>query len=179
MGNNINIQIDNFKDPQARSHLYRYYSARGFINKGDVVVDSACGYGYGTYLFSQVAKKAIGIDRDAGAIKYAMEHYKLDNNYFMVNNLDQMENYPLCDVAVCVETFEHLRYPESFAGKMMQSTRKRIFLTCPIVPTKHEDSTHLNDFTENQIMEIFDNDKWGCMNSSLQGPYLMAAFYRR
>ena len=144
-----------------------------------MVVDSASGYGYGTFLFSQVAKKAIGIDRDAGAIKYAMEHYKLDNNYFMVNNLDQMENYPLCDVAISIETFEHLRYPESFAGKMMQSTRRLIYLTCPIVPTKHEDSTHLNDFTENQVMAIFDNDKWGCMNSSLQGPYLMAAFYRR
>jgi SAM-dependent methyltransferase len=179
MGNNINIQLDNFEGGQQRSHLWRYYLARGFIEPTDIVVDSACGYGYGTKLLSQVAKKVIGIDKDAEAVKYASEHYKQDNNYFMAANLDQIETYPLCDVVVCVETFEHLRYPESFAGKIMQSARKKIFLTCPIVPTKHEDPTHLNDFTESQVMEIFNNDKWGCIDSSLQGVYLMTAFYKK
>ena len=179
MGNNINIQLENFEGGQQRSHLYRYYLARGFVEPEDVVVDSACGYGYGTELIARKCKKAIGIDRDPAAIKYATEHYKRDNSYYMVNNLDQMENYPLCDVVVCVETFEHLRYPESFAGKIMQSARKKIFLTCPIVPTKHEDPTHLNDFTQSQVMEIFTNDKWGCIDSSLQGIYLMAAFVRK
>lgn len=179
MGNNINIKIDDFKDPPARSHLYRYYCARGFVEPTDIVVDSACGYGYGTKLLSQVARKAIGIDRDEQAIKYAMENYKTDNNYFIATNLDQMEAFPICDVVVCLETFEHLRFPESFASKMMASARKRIILSTPIVPTKHEDSTHLHDFTENQIIGIFDNEKWGCLNSSLQGPYLLAAFYKR
>lgn len=179
MGHNINIQIGDYASPSARSHLYRYLCARGFVEPNDVVVDAACGYGYGTKLLSQVARKVIGIDRDSDVIKYATENYKTDNSYFVVNNLDQMDVFPVCDIVVCIETFEHLRYPESFAGKIMSSARKKIFLTCPVVPTKHEDPTHLNDFTEDQLMAIFDNEKWGCINSSLQGPYWMAAFYKR
>lgn len=178
MGNNINIQLDDFVSGQARGHMYRYYFARGFIEPGDTVVDAACGYGYGTELFSRVAKKVIGIDRDENVIKYATEHYKRDNNYFMVGNLDQMESLPVCDVWACVETFEHLRFPESFASKLMQSVKRTIIITCPIVPTTHEDPTHLHDFTESQAKEIFNHNGWITIDSSLQGIYMLAAFHK-
>jgi len=179
MGHNQNIQLTDFESGQARSHMWRYFCARGFVEPTDIVIDFGCGYGYGTYLLSQVAKKVIGIDKDEAVIKYAMEHYKLPNNYFMASNLDQMETTPLCDVSIIVECFEHLRYPESFAHKVMEATRKKIIVTTPIVPTKHEDPTHLNDFTESQVKEIFTNNKWGNIDSSLQGIYMLAGFVRK
>ena len=81
-------------------------------------------------------------------------------------------------MAVCVETFEHLRYPESFASKMMQSTRKFIIVTTPIVPTKHEDPTHLHDFTQQQVFSIFNNNQWRTIDSALQGIYMLSAYVR-
>ena len=61
---------------------YQYYCARGFIEPGDIVVDGACGKGEGVELFSKIAKKVVGMDRDKNAIKYAMDNHKKDNNYF-------------------------------------------------------------------------------------------------
>jgi 2-polyprenyl-3-methyl-5-hydroxy-6-metoxy-1,4-benzoquinol methylase len=179
MGHYQYITIDDFQNPVARSHLYRYYCARGYVEPSDIVVDAACGVGYGTELISRIANKVIGMDRDQDAIKYAMEHHKRDNNYFVCQNLDQIDRFPDCDVLICVETFEHLRFPESFAAKVKQSVRKKIFLTCPIVPTTHQDSTHLHDFDEQQVYGIFVDDDWGTIDSSKQEPYLMVSFYRK
>lgn len=171
------VSIEKKDIKNTKVHNLTVYEDNTYVANGAIVHN--CGYGYGTELIARKCKKAIGIDRDSAAIRYATEHYKRDNSYYMVANLDQMDNYPLCDVVVCVETFEHLRYPDSFAGKIMTSARKKIFLTCPIVPTKHEDPTHLNDFTQSQVMEIFTNENWACIDSSLQGIYLMAAFHRK
>jgi 2-polyprenyl-3-methyl-5-hydroxy-6-metoxy-1,4-benzoquinol methylase len=179
MGNNINIQLEDFEGGQQRSHLFRYYCARGFVDPGDIVVDFGCGYGYGSSMMAKYAKKVIGIDRDDAAIKYATEHYQTDNCFFMQGNVDQMDQFPQCDVITCIECFEHLRFPEIFANKAMAAARKKIIITCPIVPTKHEDPTHLNDFTESQVDEMFRTDTWGSLDSSLQGPYMLGAFVKK
>lgn len=175
MGDYQNVQIGGL-DPVARTHLYRYYCARGYMGPEDVVVDAACGVGYGTRLFAEVASKAIGIDRDETAIQTAMKNNQVKNNYFIQVNLDQEPSLPECDVFVTIETLEHLRYPESFAGKVKAAARKWIFVSTPIVPTKHEDPTHLHDFTEPQVMEMFESDRWKNLHYSVQGIYMMAAF---
>lgn len=179
MGNFNPIQLDDLEYGPARSHLFRYYAARGYIDYGDVVVDAACGAGYGVELFSQIASKAIGMDRDDEAIAYAMQHHKKPNNYFIQANFDQIETFPQCDVTTTIESIEHLRYPAAFASKIKNATRKRIFLTTPIIPTKHEDPTHLQDFTEQQIIDMFVDDNWGCIDSAKQGPYIQISFYRK
>ena len=179
MGHYQTYKIDDWSSPVARSHLYRYYAARGYVEPGDVVVDAACGVGAGTELLSSIAKKVVGIDRDAEVIEYAMHNHKKENNYFIVGNLDQLEKLPECDVFISLETLEHLRYPGSVVWKMKDVTRKKIFLSTPVVPTKHVDSTHLQDFTEAQIIEMFVDEKWCCIGSSRQGPYLLISFARK
>jgi 2-polyprenyl-3-methyl-5-hydroxy-6-metoxy-1,4-benzoquinol methylase len=179
MGNHQVIKLGDFDSPSARSHLFRYYAARGYIDPGDIVLDVACGAGYGTELLSEVAAKVIGMDRDKAAIEYAMNNHKKDNNYFILANLDQEPQLPECDVAISIETIEHLRYPDSFAAKLKEVARKKIIITAPIIPTKHEDSTHLHDFTEQDIIDLFTDSQWGCVDSSRQGPYLFISFYRK
>lgn len=179
MGHFQVYKIDDFEDSVARSHLYRYYSARGYVEPGEIVLDAACGCGAGTEALSKVAGKVIGMDRDKDAIEFAQINHKKDNNYFVVGNLDQLEKFPEVDVTVSLETLEHLRYPESFASKVMNSTKKRIIISTPIIPTKHEDSTHLQDFNEQQVIDMFTNEEWGCIDSAKQGPYLLISFYRK
>lgn len=179
MGNFNVMRVNEYPDGISRSHFFRYHAASGYIDPGDIVVDAACGSGAGVELMCRYAGKVIGLDRDPEAIKYAMEHHKKENNYFMQVNFDQMDSFPECDVATTIETIEHLRYPAAFAAKIKQSTRKKIFLTTPIIPTKHEDSTHLQDFTEQDICDLFVDSNWGCVDSALQGPYLLISFFRK
>ncbi len=178
MGQNQPVKLDDLSEGVYRTHHYRYYCARGFIEQGDTVIDVACGVGYGSALMSRVAKKVIGIDRDKEAIAYAMNTYKKDNCYFVLGNLDQLEKLPECDVAVCIETLEHLRFPESFASKIKLATKKKIFVTTPIIPTKHNDPTHLHDFNQEIVEKMFVDSEWGIVDSSLQGPYYLIAFYK-
>jgi len=173
------IKTGSYESGVERSHQYRYLCARGFVDPTDIVIDASCGCGYGTEILSMKAKKAIGIDRDQRAILHAMEHHKRDNNYFMELNLDQVDGLPECDVAVSIETIEHLRFPKSFASKLKLAARKKIFVTCPIVPTKHEDPTHLHDFTISELNELFVDENWASIDGSIQGIYLLASFYRK
>lgn len=173
------IKPNTFTDGISRSHQYRYFAARGYVEPGDIVIDAACGSGYGTELLSTIAKKVIGIDRSEEAVSYAMKNHKKDNNYFICTNLDQMEKLPECDVAISIESIEHLRFPGSFASKLKLAARKRIFLTTPVIPTMHEDSTHLHDFNEQMIIDMFSDHMWGCIDSARQGPFLLISFFKK
>ncbi len=179
MGQYNLIKPDTFPDGVHRSHHFRYYAARGYVEPNDVVVDAACGSGFGVEILSRIARKVVGIERDIEALRYATVNHKRANNYFIRGNLDQMQTYPTCDVFISLETIEHLRYPESFAGKAKFAAKKYIILSCPVIPTKHEDSTHLQDFTEQQIHDLFVDDRWSCVDSARQGPYLLISFYRK
>jgi 2-polyprenyl-3-methyl-5-hydroxy-6-metoxy-1,4-benzoquinol methylase len=114
----------------------------------DIVIDAGCGNGDGTAILSSKARKVIGIDKYKKIIKFAMEHNKKDNNYFMMNNLDQMEMFPQCDITVAINVIEELRFQTSFISKVQDSTRKRIIIVTPL-----------------DISEMVKHVSWECITS--------------
>lgn len=89
-------------------HLQRYLSALDFC-KGKIVLDAACGEGYGSNMISDVAKHTTGIDISENAIANAKEKYKKDNLKYIQASIEQL---PLednsVDVIVSFETIEHV-----------------------------------------------------------------------
>jgi O-antigen biosynthesis protein len=67
------------KDEIGIEHLHRYHSIIPFI-QNKMVLDIACGEGYGTALIGKYAKKVFGIDIDESCIKWASAHYAANNN---------------------------------------------------------------------------------------------------
>ncbi|WP_374600973.1 methyltransferase domain-containing protein [Niveibacterium sp.] len=69
------LHMDMFREAGARSdaHIARYQWACEHVRQGDVVLDAACGLGYGSYLLQtgSEASQTIGIDGSAYAIDYA------------------------------------------------------------------------------------------------------------
>ena len=59
-------------------HLQRYQSVSEFV-KGKIVLDAACGEGYGSYIISNFADTVFGIDISNEAIEYARAHYNNSN----------------------------------------------------------------------------------------------------
>lgn len=94
-------------------HLHRYAIAQEYI-KDKVVLDIACGEGYGTNLLSSYAKDIIGVDISSETVEAAKEKYKKNNLNFKVGSATQI---PLedkkVDVVVSFETIEHLRDHET------------------------------------------------------------------
>lgn len=91
-------------------HMERYYTACRFV-EGKVVLDAACGEGYGSYLLARTAKKVIGVDIDSMTILNAKEKYSnADNIQYIQGNiqkLDFMDSHTV-DVVISFETIEHV-----------------------------------------------------------------------
>lgn len=92
--------------PWAKMHESRYLFASRLLRKSDLVLDIACGCGYGTDLLSKHAKSAIGIDKSKKAIRYARRKYA---GVFICQ--DFFGETPMVDVVVSFETIEHIEAP--------------------------------------------------------------------
>ena len=60
--------------PVLQLHLNRYYFASNFC-KNKVVLDAACGEGYGSYIIAKNAKNVVGLDISKQSILSARERY--------------------------------------------------------------------------------------------------------
>lgn len=89
-------------------HLHRYRAVTKLI-KGKVVLDAACGTGYGTYQLSKYARKVYGIDISSDAINYAREKYSNNNLSYEVMSIEDLKfaNNKF-DVITSFETIEHI-----------------------------------------------------------------------
>jgi 2-polyprenyl-3-methyl-5-hydroxy-6-metoxy-1,4-benzoquinol methylase len=95
-------------------HLKRYEFARPLC-AGKDVLDAACGVGYGTAYLAERARRAVGVDVEAGAIEYARERYAAENVEFVQRDLAELDLADASfDVVCSFETIEHLAQPEAF-----------------------------------------------------------------
>ncbi|PIN86225.1 hypothetical protein COV19_05445 [Candidatus Woesearchaeota archaeon CG10_big_fil_rev_8_21_14_0_10_44_13] len=105
-------------------HIVRYRFALDFV-KGKVVLDDACGTGYGTAILSKKAKKAIGIDASDKAIKLSKKGFHGNNLGF-----EQMDSTKLrfkdnsFDVVCSFETIEHIKNQELFLKEAARVLKK-------------------------------------------------------
>lgn len=136
-------------------HLYRYWLALREINDNfndHIIYDVACGLGYGTDLLSRNDfVTVIGYDKlEKDNIQENIIYRQVDlNNYKFENN---------ADVLVSFETIEHLENPQNLI-KQFGKFRK-VILSTPIIPTKHTNSAHLQDFTLEEVIGWFAEDVW-------------------
>ncbi len=88
-------------------HLHRYSMASNYV-KDLVVLDIACGEGYGSNILSQTAKHVYGVDIDSETITCAQKKYVKSNISFKIGSTDSipMEDNSI-DVVVSFETIEH------------------------------------------------------------------------
>lgn len=127
----------------------RYRTIRKYCE--GVVLDAACGSGYGTHIISKCPSvtRAIGIDRSEDAIAFARREYP--SVEFVVGDVvDGLALNP--DVVVSVETLEHLPDPDRWLRAVSQSSVKRVVLSFPSYPTTAFNPHHLTDIAETGIV---------------------------
>lgn len=93
----------------AIEHIQRYESIRELVSD-KVVLDAACGEGYGSKILSEYAQKVVGLDISADTIERAQNNYiDAQNLQFVQGSIAQM---PLednsIDIVVSFETIEHV-----------------------------------------------------------------------
>jgi ubiquinone/menaquinone biosynthesis C-methylase UbiE len=99
--------VPELEGDDALEHLHRYLMARDLAS-GKVVLDIACGEGYGSAMLAAVASHVIGVDISEQAIEHARRKYTHKNLEFREGRADAI---PLAqnsvDLVVSFETIEH------------------------------------------------------------------------
>ncbi len=88
-------------------HVHRYLLAQEYA-KDKEVLDIACGEGFGSALLAKTARRVVGIDIAAEAVRHAAFSYRIDNVRFQQGSCSKI---PLdsnsIDLVVSFETIEH------------------------------------------------------------------------
>lgn len=119
------LHMDMLRETGRRSdaHVHRYAFASGFVRIGDVVVDAACGLGYGSHLLASLtpAGRIIGADLSAYAIDYASENFgngtsRVEFHLSDACRLAFLEDASV-DIFVSFETLEHVPNPDALLAE--------------------------------------------------------------
>jgi SAM-dependent methyltransferase len=113
------LHMDMLREPGVRSdaHLARYTLARELVSPGMVVLDAACGLGYGAAILASGTDVArvIGVDCGAWAVDYARRHYSATHPATEFHACDATRLAFVADASVDLvvsfETLEHLPNP--------------------------------------------------------------------
>ena len=100
-----------FREVRRRFHLSRYEFARDFaVDK--VVLDAACGTGYGSALIADVAVRVIGVDISQSAVDWARKVYGNDRTTFHAACVEFTPfEHDTFDLVTSFETLEHTLSP--------------------------------------------------------------------
>lgn len=99
---------DQFGARASSEHIQRYMTIQEIV-RNKIVLDAACGEGYGSNLLSETASEVVGIDISTDTINSARNKYRRNNLKYEVasiTNLPFEDNS--VDVVVSFETIEHV-----------------------------------------------------------------------
>lgn len=154
----LNIKDNNYSE--IMFSLMRYYAIAKYCNN-KVVVDVACGTGYGSYLLAKDAKRVYGIDIDENVINDNKEKYHKENLIFKVGNADNIDlDDKTVDILVSCETVEHItdQQFEKFLQENIRILKKNgiSFITTPNL-NKTKTFSQKNPYHINEMsMEAFE-----------------------
>lgn len=145
-----------------QANISKYTFASGFIHD-KVVLDVACGVGYGSHhLIKKGAKKVVGGDISEGAIEYARAQYKSNDLQFVRLNAVKLPFSRDCfDAIVSFETIEHLKEYENFLFECKRVLKDKGLFICStpnkeIFSPKTEKPSWVYHFKEFHISEFYD-----------------------
>jgi ubiquinone/menaquinone biosynthesis C-methylase UbiE len=137
----------------AVEHLARYSFCLELV-KDKIVLDAACGEGYGTNLLSNVARSVTGIDVEPSIIQHAQSKYKKQNLSFISASVLQtpFANNTF-DVIVSFETIEHLEEHEEMLKEFKRILKQDglLILSTPDKEQYSEKTHRENQFHKKEL----------------------------
>lgn len=130
---------------------------------GRRVVDLACGEGYGAAILAERASEVIGVDANPEAYEHARLKYRRPNLRFTRELIEEF-SAPVVDVAVFLQTIEHVRDPEGMlrhfatltaddGGEVIVSTPNVLTLAAP-GEAKSGNPWHIKEFHPVEFWEL-------------------------
>lgn len=153
-------------------HLHRYAMACEFI-KDKVVLDLACGEGYGTNLMSEYASGIIGIDISETTINHARTKYRKDNlNFICASAIKTTLDNHSVDVVVSFETIEHLVEQEEMLVEILRVLKPKglLIMSSPDKKFYSDLTGHINSF---HLKELYFHEFKGLLKKYFVNQYFL------
>lgn len=115
------------------------------------MVDIACGIGYGSQILADIDCDYIGVDKP-GVPDPSFARPRVE---FRSCDIDDWVPITGCDVVLCFETIEHVRYPQKLIDFIRGQGAHHVLASVPTVPTVGINEHHLTDFTEESLPKLF------------------------
>lgn len=167
------VSLTNYGDGASRAHLIRYFFAKGFISLGDTVIDAACGTGYGSYMLSEIADTVYAYDQID-----KISHPKSNIIYNKVD-LETYSNFPPCDVAVSLETIEHLTDASALIKNVCLGVRKFFVFSVPLGEELGANPFHKQVFSKNSIENLVSVANMQLFHSLMQGNHYLGVLCKK
>lgn len=157
-GRQIATKIDDVRS----DHVERYHFAAQFVRPGDLVLDLACGIGYGTYLLATETQcaRVTGIDIDPEAVRLAKERFSHDKVTFLLGNvLDASLPVEPADCITAFEVLEHIARDLEFLSRIRSLLKPggRLIISSPneeLIPYSPQTSPyHVRHHTPAQLRD--------------------------
>ncbi|MFI0435957.1 MAG: class I SAM-dependent methyltransferase [Parachlamydiaceae bacterium] len=133
----------------AYEHIHRYALAKKLV-KHKIVLDLACGEGYGASLLADDASHVLGIDINPEVISHADDKYKKHNLTFMVGDITQvpLNRDQQFDVIVCFEALEHVGAQDALLKEMKRLLKPDgiLIISTPNHPVYSENGMRKNPY---------------------------------
>ena len=118
--------LEGDREEVLRSHRDRYRFASEFLEPGDLVLDAACGSGYGCSILAETGASVVGLDTSATALEYARAHCRSKTVSFQLGSVTDLEQPAEKFDAYCsFETVEHVEEPEKLIAEAARVLKKR------------------------------------------------------
>lgn len=147
-----------FWEPITAQHMSRYLLADRVL-PGGLVLDVACGTGFGTARLARPDRDVVGVDVAPNAIEFAKEHYAGGRVRFVhADATDLPISSGSVDGVASFETIEHLTEPASFVSELARVLRPGglLVLSTPdraVYSRDRTDGTSGNPFHPSEMTE--------------------------
>ena len=141
-----------------RNHIIRYKFAMSILQKNDLVVDIACGSGYGSKMLALHGCKLISIDQSEEAIELCKKYNNHKNIKWMQNKIENFDNIieNKLDGIVCFETLEHIENGHERILNCFKNKLKKGKPAICSIPLNHPDTKwHKKIFSFNERENLF------------------------
>lgn len=121
-------QVGTTLDEIRKDHLNRYLFASKYITKSNaIVIDGACGVGYGSYVLAQNPNTQFvqSLDISNDALTHAKQYFNNEKIEFKIKNLENetLDDLQKADYFISFETIEHLPTPEKYIEKISKAIK--------------------------------------------------------